>query len=181
VKHDGDYGENMRQVVLDTETTGLNYEAGHRVIEIACLELIDGKRTGVTYHEYINPRCAIDAGATEVHGITYEFLRNKPTFEDVAPGFLAFIDGAELIIHNAPFDIGFLNNELRLTMRAEKPIDERCQVIDTLVLAKQKHPGLRNSLAALVERYDIVVPEDEFVGALLDAVILSEVYLNLID
>lgn len=171
----------MRQVVLDTETTGLECEEGHRVIEIACLELIDGKRTGLTYHQYINPGRAIDAGAVEVHGITESFLQDKSEFQDIAADFLSFIDGAELIIHNAPFDIGFLNNEFRLTMPGEKLIDERCRVIDTLALAKQKHPGLRNSLGALAERYGIVVPDGEFIGALLDAEILAKVYLGLME
>jgi DNA polymerase III subunit epsilon len=174
-------GEDMRQVILDTETTGLECEEGHRVIEIACLELIDGRSTGVTYHQYINPGRAIDAGAVEVHGISESFLQDKPEFQDIASELLALIDGAELIIHNAPFDIGFLNNELRLTMPSEKPIDERCRVIDTLALAKQKHPGIRNSLGALAERYGIVVPDYELGGTLQYVLTLTEVYMKLID
>jgi DNA polymerase-3 subunit epsilon len=174
-------GEDMRQVVLDTETTGLECEEGHRVIEIACLELIDGKSTGVMYHQYINPGRAIDAGAVEVHGITESFLQDKPEFQDIAADFLSFIDGAELIIHNAAFDIGFLNNELRLTLPDEKLIDERCRVIDTLAFAKQKHPGVRNNLGALAERYGVVVPDGEFIGALLDTAILAEVYSELME
>lgn len=166
----------MRQIVLDTETTGINHEAGHRIIEIGCLELIERKLTGKSFHVYLNPQRDVEDGAFRVHGISTEFLKDKPLFIDVLDDFLAFIKGAELIIHNAAFDIGFLNAELTHLKWAKK-IDDYSQVIDTLVLAREKHPGQRNSLDALCKRYDVDNSNRQFHGALLDAELLALVYL----
>lgn len=165
----------MRQVVLDTETTGLDPELGHRIIEIGCVELQGRRRTGNDFHQYIQPDREIDLGAIEVHGISNEFLEDKPRFEDIAEAFLKYIKDAELIIHNAPFDVGFVNHEFgRLGM---SKVDNLCQVTDTLVMARQMHPGQRNSLDALCARYDIDNSSRQLHGALLDAEILSDVYL----
>ena len=166
----------MRKIVLDTETTGIGPELGHRVIEIGCVELINRKLTGNHFHVYLNPQRDVDEGAFRVHGISTEFLQDKPLFSDVLSEFLTFIDGAELIIHNAPFDVGFLNAELK---RAKwlKRLDAHCTVFDTLVLARKKHPGQRNSLDALCKRYDIDNSNRQLHGALLDAEILAFVYL----
>lgn len=166
----------MRQIILDTETTGIGHEHGHRVIEIGCVELIDRKLTGKHYHVYLNPQREVDDGAFRVHGISTEFLRDKPLFSDVLSEFLQFIGGAELIIHNAAFDVGFLNSELRHA-QWKKKLDEYCTVLDTLVLAREKHPGQRNSLDALCKRYDIDNSNRQLHGALLDAEILAYVYL----
>lgn len=166
-----------RQIILDTETTGLEPAAGHRIIEIGCVELIDRKLTGQSFHVYINPEREIDEGAVEVHGLSAEFLADKPRFADIADDFLGFVEGAELIIHNAPFDVGFINHELRLLKGSSTPIAERCTVIDTLVMARKKHPGQRNSLDALCKRYGIDNSQRTLHGALLDAEILAEVYL----
>lgn len=168
----------MRQVVLDTETTGLEPTQGHRIIEIGCVELVDRKLTGRHYHQYINPNREIDAGALEVHGISSEFLADKPLFQQISQDFLDFIDGAELVIHNAPFDVGFIDHEFKLLEAAcpGKVIDY-CSVIDTLVMARQKHPGQRNSLDALCGRYEVDNSQRELHGALLDAEILADVYL----
>jgi len=168
----------VRQVVLDTETTGLEPSQGHRIIEIGCVELVGRKLTGRHYHQYINPDREIDAGAMEVHGITNEFLTDKPRFAQIFKDFLDFIDGAELVIHNAPFDIGFLDHELRL-LGAASPgkILDYCTVVDSLVMARQKHPGQRNSLDALCSRYAVDNSQRELHGALLDAEILADVYL----
>jgi DNA polymerase III subunit epsilon len=165
-----------RQIVLDTETTGLEPEQGHRIIEIGCVEMIDRRLTGNNFHQYLQPDREIDAGAIEVHGITNEFLADKPHFTDVAADFLDYVRGGELIIHNAPFDVGFLNHELRL-MGHDASVGDLCAVTDTLVMAKKMHPGQRNSLDALCKRYDINNSHRELHGALLDAEILADVYL----
>ena len=167
----------IRQVVLDTETTGLNPQQGHRIIEIGCVELIGRRLTNNTFHVYINPDRIIDAGAIEVHGITNEFLQDKPRFEDIADDYLAFTEGAELIIHNAPFDLGFLNHELAMLQGVNKTVEDYCTVFDTLPFARKKHPGARASLDALCKRYGIDNSHRELHGALLDAEILAEVYL----
>ena len=167
----------LRQIVLDTETTGLEPEQGHRIIEIGCVEMVNRRPTGNTYHQYINPERQIDAGAIEVHGITNEFLQDKPCFTRIATEFLAFIEGAELIIHNAPFDLGFINHEVTLNGVGWGAVTDHCSVIDTLVMARQLHPGRRNSLDALCTRYAVDNTQRELHGALLDAEILAEVYL----
>lgn len=168
----------MRQIILDTETTGLETSQGHRIIEIGCVEVKDRKLTGNHYHQYIQPDREIDEGAIQVHGITNEFLADKPRFADIADDFMEFINGAQLVIHNAPFDIGFLNHELKL-MEYSNPIDSYCTVLDTLVLARELHPGQRNSLDALCKRYDIDNSQRQKHGALLDAEILADVYLTM--
>lgn len=166
-----------RQIVLDTETTGLSTEDGHRIIEIGCVEVIDRKTTGNTFHEYINPERMIDAQALAVHGIEQSFLKEKPVFSKVADDFLSFVNGAELIIHNAPFDMGFLNYEFQLLGDAAFDLHKQCAVIDSLVLAKHAYPGSRNNLDALCARLGVNNTERELHGALLDAQILAEVYL----
>ncbi len=167
----------MRQIVLDTETTGLEVSQGHRIIEIGCVELVNRRLTGNHYHQYINPQREIDQGAIEVHGITNEFLDDKPLFAQIAADFIEFVSGAELIIHNAPFDLGFLDGELQRLPRKCGPIEELCAVIDTLVMARAKHPGQRNNLDALCQRYDVDNSQRDLHGALLDAEILADVYL----
>ena len=167
----------MRQIVLDTETTGLEPADGHRIIEIGCVELLDRRLTGNTYHQYLQPDREIDAGAVEVHGITNEVLADKPRFADVAAEFLDFIRGAELVIHNAPFDVGFIDHEFALLADPPGPVAQHCMVLDTLVLARHMHPGQRNSLDALCKRYDIDNSQRDLHGALLDAEILADVYL----
>ncbi len=168
----------MRQIVLDTETTGLEPSQGHKIIEIGCVELINRKLTGNHYHQYIKPMREIDAGAIEVHGITNEFLADKPTFDQIVKAFIEFVDGAELIIHNAPFDIGFLDHELQqLSGRPYKNMTHYCQVVDSLVLARHKHPGQKNNLDALCKRYGVDNSQRDLHGALLDAEILADVYL----
>jgi DNA polymerase-3 subunit epsilon len=167
----------MRQIVLDTETTGLEPSDGHRIIEIGCVELVNRRLTGNTYHQYIQPDRAVDPGAMEVHGISNEFLADKPRFADIAGEFLEFIRGAELIIHNAPFDIGFLNHELRLLDEPPGAVSDYCGVVDTLAIARREHPGQRNNLDALCRRYEIDNSQRELHGALLDAEILADVYL----
>jgi DNA polymerase-3 subunit epsilon len=167
----------MRQIVLDTETTGLETSQGHRIIEIGCVELIDRRVTDKHWHFYINPEREVDAGAFEVHGISNEFLLDKPLFAELADDFLAYVEGAELVIHNAPFDIGFLNHELNLLDDGKPLLGDICSVRDTLVEARQKHPGQKNSLDALCKRYDIDNSHRSVHGALLDARILADVYL----
>ncbi len=168
----------MRQIILDTETTGLEPSEGHRIIEIGCIELINRKLTGRKYHQYINPQRAIDEGALEVHGISRTFLLDKPLFAEIAQEFLDFVRGAQLIIHNAPFDIGFIDHEFRLLADKKfKSITEECQLIDTLVMARQLHIGQRNSLDALCKRYGIDTSQRDLHGALLDASLLAQVYL----
>jgi DNA polymerase III subunit epsilon len=166
-----------RVVVLDTETTGLEHNQGHRLIEIGCVELINRRPTGRHLHHYLNPQREIDAGAIEVHGITNEMLVGKPLFEHVADELLEFIRGAELVIHNAPFDLGFINNELGLSGREGVRVEALCSVIDTLIMARQRHPGQRNNLDALCQRYGVDNSQRELHGALLDAEILADVYL----
>jgi len=166
----------MRQIVLDTETTGLEPEQGHRIIEIGCVELVDRRLTGNDFHRYLQPDRVIDSGAIEVHGITNEFLEDKPRFAELAEELLDYLRGAELVIHNAAFDVGFLDHELRLLGRAEA-IGQMCSVTDTLLLARRMHPGQRNSLDALCSRYEVDNSRRQKHGALLDAEILAEVYL----
>ena len=167
----------MRQIVLDTETTGLDVTDGHRVIEIGAVEIINRTVTDRYYHQYLNPEREIDAGAQEVHGISLEFLSDKPKFSDVHEDFLEFIVDSELIIHNAPFDVGFLNHELKCIKHKIKNIEKLCSVFDTLTHARKLHPGQRNSLDALCKRYEIDNSHRELHGALLDAQILADVYL----
>jgi len=167
----------MRQIVLDTETTGLEPKQGHRIIEIGCVELLDRRLTGNNFHQYLQPDREIDDAAVEVHGITTEFLADKPRFEDVADDFISYVDGAELIIHNAPFDVGFLNAELERAGKKEGLLEQICTVTDTLVMARKKHPGQRNSLDALCRRYEIDNSQRQLHGALLDSEILADVYL----
>ena len=166
-----------RQIVLDTETTGLEPREGHRIIEIGCVEIINRRLTGNNYHQYLQPDREIDAGAAEVHGISDEFLVDKPRFSDVVSTFMDYIRGAELIIHNAPFDVGFLNHELKLVDQRLGTIDEHCGVIDTLVMARKAHPGKKNNLDALCGRYGINNSHRDLHGALLDAEILADLYL----
>ncbi len=168
----------MIQVVLDTETTGLEPEKGHRIIEIGCVEMENRKLTGRHYHQYIQPQREVEAQAIEVHGITNEFLTDKPIFVDVMDEFMDFVKGAELIIHNAPFDIGFINHELaHYGDHKYQAITEYCAVIDTLVMARQKHPGQKNNLDALCKRYCVDNSQRDLHGALLDSEILADVYL----
>jgi DNA polymerase-3 subunit epsilon len=167
----------MRQIVLDTETTGLEPRHGHRIIEVGAVELVDRQLTGQHFHVYINPEREIDQGALEVHGITEEFLRDKPRFAEIADDLMAFVDGAELVIHNAPFDIGFIDNELSLTGNNHRSITEVASVLDTLELAKDLHPGQRNNLDALCKRYEVDNTTRTLHGALLDSEILADVYL----
>ena len=164
-----------RQVVLDTETTGLDPAQGHRIIEIACVEMINRRLTRNTFYKRIHPEREIDEGATQVHGITLEDLSNEPKFAEIVEEFLAYVDGAELIIHNAPFDVGFLNAELA---RLGKPaITDVCGVIDTLAMARDLHPGKKNSLDALCDRYQVDNSARALHGALLDAELLADVYI----
>ena len=167
----------MRQVVLDTETTGLEPEQGHRVIEIGCVELINRRKTGRKFHRYLRPDRLIDRAAQHVHGITDEFLATQPKFAEVVDELIEFLRGAELVIHNAAFDIAFLDAELQRLPGAKRKMTDLCTVIDTLPLARQMHPGQRNSLDALCKRYDIDNSHRELHGALLDAQILLDVYL----
>lgn len=167
----------MRQIVLDTETTGLEVSQGHRIIEIGCVELVNRKLTGNHYHQYINPQREIDQGAIEVHGITMEKLADKPVFEQVGAEFLDFVRGAELVIHNAPFDMGFLESELERVAGVDVRLADVCSVVDTLVMARAKHPGQRNNLDALCQRYMVDNSQRDLHGALLDAEILADVYL----
>lgn len=166
----------MRQVFLDTETTGLESKLGHRIIEIAAVEMINRTLTGRRFHNYLNPDRKVEAGALQIHGLTDDFLQDKQKFFDITNELLEFIDGAELIMHNAPFDVGFLNNELGLAKL--QPLENYCHSItDTLKIAKELHPGKRNNLNALCERYQINNSKRVLHGALLDAELLAEVYL----
>lgn len=168
----------MRQIVLDTETTGLDPAQGHRIIEVGCVEMINRRLTGNNFHQYVNPDREIDQGAIDVHGITNEFLTDKPPFAAIAADFLEYIGDAELIIHNAPFDIGFLDHELRRVYAADTPtVENRCAVIDTLKMARQMHPGQKNDLDSLCRRYSVDNTQRSLHGALLDAEILADVYL----
>ncbi|MGM0534970.1 MAG: DNA polymerase III subunit epsilon [Pseudomonadota bacterium] len=172
----------MRQIILDTETTGIDPRDGHRLIEIGAVEMVNRRLTGNRYHQYINPERDIEAEAVSVHGITNERVAEEPVFADIADDFWAFIEGAELVIHNAPFDVGFIDHELGLlnARRGEPrlgPVAEHCRILDTLTLARDKHPGQRNSLDALCKRYEIDNGRRVLHGALLDAEILADVYL----
>ena len=166
----------MRQVVLDTETTGLEPELGHRVIEIGCIELVNRRRTGRHFHRYVCPDREIDPGALQVHGLTAEFLKGQPRFADIAADFLEFVRGAELVIHNAPFDVAFLDAELARLPEAGT-VAVHCGVLDTLQMARRMHPGQRNGLDALCKRYSVDNSQRDLHGALLDAELLLEVYL----
>jgi len=165
----------VRRIVLDTETTGLDPSEGHRVIEIACVELFDRRPTGRNFHRYLNPDREIDPGAIQVHGLTTDFLADKPRFPDIADEFVEFVEGAELLIHNAPFDVGFLDAEFALMGRPG--IGTVCPVTDTLAMAREIHPGKRNSLDALCERYQVDNSRRSLHGALLDAQLLADVWL----
>lgn len=169
----------MRQIVLDTETTGLEVSQGHRIIEIGCVELVNRRLTGRHYHQYINPERDIDAGAIEVHGITPEFLADKPVFARIAEAFLNFVGDAELVIHNAPFDVGFLDSEMKRYRSGYRGIESHCSIVDTLQMARHKHPGQRNNLDVLCSRYAVDNSSRELHGALLDAEILADVYLTM--
>lgn len=166
-----------RLVVLDTETTGLEARLGHRVIEIGAVEIIGRHPTGRHYHQYINPERAVDAGALAVHGLTDDFLADKPLFAEIAEELLLFISGAELIIHNAPFDLEFLNRELSLLTGEPRRVEQLCTITDTLKLARNRHPGQKNSLDALCSRYGVDNSARQLHGALLDAEILADLYL----
>jgi len=166
-----------RQIILDTETTGLDPAQGHRIIEIGAVEMVNRRLTGNRYHQYLNPDREIDAGAIEVHGITNEMLADKPRFGDVVDDFLAFVRGAELVIHNAPFDTGFINHECRLLNPGAEAIEQACTVLDTLKLARKMHPGQKNDLDSLCRRYSVDNSNRTLHGALLDAEILADVYL----
>ncbi len=167
----------MRQVVFDTETTGLEPEQGHRIIEIGCVELVNRRKSGRTFHRYLRPDREVDRGAIQVHGLTNEFLAQQPRFADIVDELIEFISGAELIIHNAAFDLAFLDAELKRLPGPPRQARKICSVIDTLPMARQMHPGQRNSLDALCKRYGIDNSHRELHGALLDAQILLEVYL----
>lgn len=167
----------MRQVVLDTETTGIDPSQGHRLIEVGCLELVNRRLTGRSFHCYLNPQREVEEEAIAVHGLTNEFLADKPLFASIADELLAFVRGAELVIHNAPFDLGFLNHELRLLDRGLPLVTDICSVLDTLPLARSKHPGQKNNLDALARRYGADNRDRTYHGALLDAEILVDVYL----
>ena len=169
----------MRQIVLDTETTGLSWDKGNRVVEIGCVELVERRPTGRTFQQYLNPDREFEPGAQEVTGLTLEFLADKPRFADVVDEFLAFVDGGELIIHNAAFDIGFLDHELSMLGPHYGSMKARCQVEDSLVLARQRFPGQRNSLDALCKRLGVDNTHRQLHGALLDAQLLTEAYLAL--
>lgn len=169
----------LRQIILDTETTGLSPDQGHRLIEIGCLEMINRRITQNRFHFYVNPKRAIDEGAVKVHGITEEFLKDKPTFDQIADDLFNYLKGAELIIHNAPFDIGFLNAEFARLDKSRVPITQFCSVIDTLVMARREFPGQQNTLDALCRRYGVNNKHRDLHGALIDAALLAEVYLQM--
>jgi DNA polymerase III subunit epsilon len=167
----------MRQIVLDTETTGLESDRGHRIIEIGCVELVSRRITGRRFHRYLNPDRDIDEGAQQVHGISRAQLEHEPRFGEIAAEFLDFVRGAELIAHNAPFDVAFLNAELARLPGDVARIGDQCRILDTLLLARELHPGQRNSLDALCKRYGVDNSQRDLHGALLDAQILADVYL----
>ena len=166
----------MRQVIFDTETTGLDPNQGHRIIEVGAIEVIGRRKTGRTFHKYFKPDREVEVGALAVHNITNEFLSTQPRFGELADELLAFLEGAELIIHNAPFDVGFLDAEFKL-LKKKKVVRDICTVFDTLTLARKLHPGQRNSLDALCKRYDVDNSNRDYHGALLDAQLLLDVYL----
>ncbi|MCG8369220.1 MAG: DNA polymerase III subunit epsilon [Proteobacteria bacterium] len=167
----------MRQIVLDTETTGLSTKHGHRIIEIGCIEMVNRRITGREFHRFLNPERDVDDGAVAVHGITREQLETEPFFRDVADEFLDFVRDAELVIHNAEFDVGFLEHELRLMEHPKPRIADHCLVLDTLSLAREIHPGQRNSLDALCKRYEVDASKRDVHGALIDAELLARAYL----
>lgn len=167
----------MRQIVLDTETTGIDPKQGHRIIEIGCVELINRKKTGNTYHVYVNPMREIEQEAIDVHGITNEYLKDKPKFSEIVDDFIAFIKGAELIIHNAPFDVGFMDSEFALVRKKLPKTRDICTVLDTLTMARRMRPGKKNSLDMLCNFYNVDNSHRAYHGALLDSEILAEVYL----
>lgn len=167
----------MRQIVLDTETTGLSTTQGHRIIEIGCVELVNRRLTGREYHRFLNPDRDIDEGAERVHGISRADLEGQPRFPEIVDELLRFLTGSELVIHNAPFDIGFLNNELALMNHPQPTMAVHTQILDTLTLAREIHPGQRNSLDALCKRYDVDASRRDVHGALIDAELLARVYL----
>jgi len=169
----------MRQIVLDTETTGLEPSQGHKIIEIGCVEMINRRLTGNNYHQYLQPDREIDEGAQAVHGISNEFLADKPRFIDIVRDFIEYLDGAELIIHNAPFDVGFIDHEFKLAGAEYGRVNSYCTVIDTLVMARKMRPGKKNNLDVLCKEYDVNNAHRELHGALLDAELLAEVYLHM--
>jgi len=169
----------MRQIILDTETTGLAWQKGNRVVEIGCVELFKRRPSGNNFHHYLKPDCEFEPGAQEVTGLTLEFLADKPVFAEIAEAFLEYVDGAELIIHNAAFDVGFLDNELALLGPQYGKLTDRCTVVDTLALARERFPGQRNSLDALCKRLGVDNAHRTLHGALLDAQILGDVYIAL--
>lgn len=169
----------MRQIILDTETTGLVPEEGHRVIEIGCVELVDRYFTGNNFHKYINPKRDIEIEAQSIHGITSEFLADKPLFTEIMHDFVEYVKDAELVIHNAPFDVGFLNYEFKLADPNADKIEAYAKIFDTLAFARKKHPGKKNNLDALCKRYNVDNTKRELHGALLDAQLLAEVYLSM--
>lgn len=169
----------MRQIILDTETTGIDPSHGHRLIEIGCLELINRRLTGRSFHQYFNPERVVEDEAIAVHGLTNAFLADKPLFASHVDDFLAFVKGAELIIHNAPFDVGFINSEMALLDRGLGVITDYCTVLDTLVMARARHPGQKNNLDALARRYGADQRDRTYHGALLDSEILADVYLGM--
>ena len=169
----------MKQIILDTETTGLDYKSGHKLIEIACVEIENRKFTGKEFHSYLNPERSIDPGAVKIHGLSRYFLSDKPTFSEIYTELLDFVKDSELLIHNAEFDLGFLNNELRQNNIDQKIEDHVEKVIDTLLMARQMHPGQRNSLDVLTDRYNIQGYDRSYHGALIDSKILGEVYLSM--
>ncbi|MCW4453559.1 DNA polymerase III subunit epsilon [Flavobacterium sp. MXW15] len=169
----------MRQIILDTETTGLEWKKGNRIVEIGCVELLERRPSGNNFHRYLKPDCEFEAGAQEVTGLTLEFLADKPAFAEIAEEFLAYIDGAELIIHNAAFDLGFLDYELSLLGPQYGRIRDRASVVDTLTMAREQFPGQRNSLDALCKRLGVDNSHRQLHGALLDAQILGDVYIAL--
>ncbi len=169
----------MRQIVLDTETTGLDPKQGHKIIEIGCVEMINRRLTGNNYHQYIQPDREIDDGAQAVHGISNEFLTDKPRFLDIVKDFIEYVDGAELIIHNAPFDVGFLDHEFKQAGAEFGKVSTYCSVIDTLVMARKMRPGKKNNLDILCKTYEVNNAHRELHGALLDSELLAEVYLHM--
>ena len=169
----------VRQIVLDTETTGLEPSQGHKIIEIGCVEMVNRRLTGNNYHQFIQPDRAIDEGAQAVHGISNEFLADKPRFSDVVKDFVEYLDGAELIIHNAPFDVGFINHEFAQIGEEFGNVASYCTVIDTLVMARKMRPGKKNNLDILCKEYDVNNQHRELHGALLDSELLAEVYLRM--
>ncbi|MCK5395630.1 MAG: DNA polymerase III subunit epsilon [Gammaproteobacteria bacterium] len=169
----------MRQIVLDTETTGLDPKQGHKIIEIGCVEMINRRLTGNNYHQYIQPDREIDEGAQAVHGISNESLSDKPRFADIVKDFIEYVDGAELIIHNAPFDVGFLDAELKQAGAEFGKMSTYCLVVDTLVMARKMRPGKKNNLDILCKAYEVNNAHRELHGALLDSELLAEVYLHM--